>query len=362
MNNYGYGGQVGGWNQQNIPNAYSYQPYQNGNGFIDPNFYQQLEEKKKDKKILRTISFYCGLAIIAFFVSQIIISVVLMLFSEIDSRWSVVFGSGVEAYAINCILTVLCIGGPFLGVYFILKSKKIAGTLPFGTVYNAKAAVYLTGLLLPVMLISSIAINMISSIIQIILGLEFTSGLEDIAINSPSDFIFMSLFMAVCPAILEEFIFRGVVLQPLRRYGDWFAIITSAIMFSLLHGNMVQVPYTVVCGLYLGYLTVATGSIWPSIVLHFFNNFFSVVVTTLDCNMDSMKAGLISYSILGGLVIIGIIFGVLFKKMNYKHRFAKGVKSLKFGDKLVATYLNVPMIIALIILIVSTIGSIAIAE
>lgn len=84
---------------------------------------------------------------------------------------------------------------------------------------------------------------------------------------------------AITPAIVEEFAVRGVLLSCLRRFGDGFAVFVSALFFGLLHGNLEQIPFAFILGLYLGFIVVKTESILPAVLLHFLNNFFSVVAS-----------------------------------------------------------------------------------
>lgn len=86
------------------------------------------------------------------------------------------------------------------------------------------------------------------------------------------------LSTAFLPALVEEFAFRGVILGLLRPYGDGFAIAVSAVLFGVMHGNLVQAPFAVLVGLGLGYITVVSRSMWPAIVAHFLNNFLAVTV------------------------------------------------------------------------------------
>ena len=53
----------------------------------------------------------------------------------------------------------------------------------------------------------------------------------------------------------EEILFRGFLLQNFKRYGVRFAIIFSAILFGIYHGNIVQTPFAFILGLLLGYIT-----------------------------------------------------------------------------------------------------------
>ena len=55
----------------------------------------------------------------------------------------------------------------------------------------------------------------------------------------------------------EEILFRGFLLQNFKRYGVRFAIIFSAILFGIYHGNIVQTPFAFILGLMKGRLNKA---------------------------------------------------------------------------------------------------------
>lgn len=356
--NFNPNGQFNGWGQQIPPNYMGYQMPVGYNPFNNEYFRQQ-EEKKNDTKILKTIGMVCGISIIAYFVLSLLSGVVVALLSTLSHNMNALYEEGVALWAFSSIATVIFIGGPFLASYIYLKNKKMTGVLPLGTTYNKKASIYLVIAFLPLTLVSSFVINFISILIQSLMGIEFSSGMEEMSINGVGEFLLMTLFVAVIPAILEEVAIRGILLQPLRRYGDWFAIIVSSIIFSLLHGNMVQIPYTVLAGVYFGYVAVATGSIWPSIIMHFLNNFYSVLVTAFDSNLSVGLANVLTLGTLGLMVIAGVFAFIKYKSMNYKVTLAKGVKTLKTGEKAKTVFLNIPMIIAILFMLMATLTSIS---
>ncbi len=70
-------------------------------------------------------------------------------------------------------------------------------------------------------------------------------------------------------ALGEELLFRGVILAGLRStFPDRIAIAVSAAMFATIHLSPVAFLHTGGLGLLFGWLTVRTGSLWPSILLH----------------------------------------------------------------------------------------------
>ena len=81
----------------------------------------------------------------------------------------------------------------------------------------------------------------------------------------------------------EEFLFRGAIFSVAKQLGGaWFAILASAIFFSLSHFQyhgyhvtleaITQVAYTFPMGITFGFLRERSSRLWPVIVVHFLNN------------------------------------------------------------------------------------------
>jgi sodium transport system permease protein len=88
------------------------------------------------------------------------------------------------------------------------------------------------------------------------------------------------LAMAVLPAVCEEIMFRGVVLRAFAgAWPPWAAVAASAALFSAYHINLPQALPTFTLGLALGALALRSGSVYPTMIAHFVNNVFPVLVT-----------------------------------------------------------------------------------
>lgn len=94
-------------------------------------------------------------------------------------------------------------------------------------------------------------------------------------------FILSTLCMAVLPACVEEFMFRGVLFQTYRKSKMLPAIFLSAFLFGCMHMNLNQFMYAFALGVYMAFLVEATGSILSSMLAHFTMNFTSVVISFL---------------------------------------------------------------------------------
>lgn len=73
----------------------------------------------------------------------------------------------------------------------------------------------------------------------------------------------------VLAPILEEMLFRGIILRSfLRQYSKWAAIVASAALFGLAHMNIYQFSAALVLGIIAGWLYERTRSLLPCIALH----------------------------------------------------------------------------------------------
>ena len=86
------------------------------------------------------------------------------------------------------------------------------------------------------------------------------------------------LVSCLLPALLEEWLFRGVMEGLLAPYGDGAAIVGQAVLFALLHSEPGQCLTALVCGLVLGLLARRAGSICPGAALHLVNNLLALVL------------------------------------------------------------------------------------
>lgn len=91
-------------------------------------------------------------------------------------------------------------------------------------------------------------------------------------------FLLSLIATAIVPALVEEFAMRGIVMGSLRKFGDSFALVTSAVCFGVMHGNFVQIPFACMVGLFLGFTVIKTNSLRVAIAIHFANNLVAVLM------------------------------------------------------------------------------------
>ena len=77
------------------------------------------------------------------------------------------------------------------------------------------------------------------------------------------------ILLAVAVPIIEELLFRGLILDSLSEsYGSWASIFISSVIFAILHIHPLSILNAFWGGMIYGYVRMRTNSLWPSIFLH----------------------------------------------------------------------------------------------
>lgn len=161
---------------------------------------------------------------------------------------------------------------------------------------------------------------------------------------------------AVLPALIEEMIFRGYILGALRQHGDGLAVVLSAALFALFHGNVLQIPFAFILGLVMGYLLVQTDSIWPAVALHFANNLMSVLLNFFGkCFPEQDTA--ITMAVFAAVTALGAVVLTVVRRPRYLKMVGNGVSLLSVRERVSKLLFSPVMVIALAWLLVIVFNS-----
>lgn len=89
------------------------------------------------------------------------------------------------------------------------------------------------------------------------------------------------IVMVMVGPVVEELLFRKVLCDRLKAYGDWTTIIVTGLMFGVFHGNLTQGIYAFMFGAFLAYVYLRTGNIFITIGYHITANFMGSVLPLL---------------------------------------------------------------------------------
>lgn len=151
--------------------------------------------------------------------------------------------------------------------------------------------------------VGSVSAAMLVTLLEQIFGVKASMSEPADPVGVPAAIVYF-LSIVVFPSIIEELLFRGVIMQSLRRFGDGFALAVSAILFSFAHGNLLQGPNALVMGIVIGYFVLRTGSLLTGMLIHFVNNALAVFFGWLASMMPGHQA-IISSAMLAGYALAG---------------------------------------------------------
>lgn len=236
---------------------------------------EELQKAKTVKKFFSTV----GLALVTFLLVCILAQNLLYLIigkvlpAALNEWWFTWLLSLVPIYcfAMPAMLLVLSRLGktPHISTY----DKKIVSpdkTVRYVSCDKPKmtAGLWLTLMIVAfgAMYIGNFIGNYVMSILSLVTGYDYANGLVSLTENSPT--WVTVIFACICAPIGEEFVFRKLLIDRTRKYGDVVAILISAVSFGLFHGNLYQFFYALFLGAVFGYMYTLTGKLRWNVIAH----------------------------------------------------------------------------------------------
>lgn len=136
------------------------------------------------------------------------------------------------------------------------------------------------------------------------LGFNMNDPIDDTTNVIVGGEIFYSIIIA---PIVEEIIYRGVVMKTIEKYNYIAAIIISSILFGSMHQNLSQSFVCMGIGLILGYIGYKYSIIF-SIIIHILNNAMVEISSFLNTNNTIYANNFDNIVTLIAIVVILIVF------------------------------------------------------
>lgn len=116
----------------------------------------------------------------------------------------------------------------------------------------------------------------------------------------------LALFvMALLPALFEEALFRGVLLQSIKEEtGHLNAVLLCGMCFALFHASALQTIYQFVCGCAFALLAIRSRSVLPGMLAHFLNN--ATIIILQACGLDT-SGSLFDWAPLWAAVLVTVL-------------------------------------------------------
>lgn len=142
------------------------------------------------------------------------------------------------------------------------------------------------------------------------------SSSATLPLDSFLNYLLFTFFYAVLPAIEEEVFFRGLLYENLEGCNKVLTVLCIAFAFSVYHGSVYQTVYQFIYGLGLTLLTMNSGSITPSVIAHFINNFAVLTIEYFKIPFDLFNP--ITVIIGVALLVVFVLIMLLCKRQKEK--------------------------------------------
>ncbi len=309
----------------------------------------ELEEKKEIKKISNVVGFsFLIMSAIIFSFSFIAIAIFTAIGFSLNETYEILNEPAVSQVQ-QILFSIIIFTIPFILVCKV-RHYRISDLISFKKPIKSTA--------LPLFFVG-MSICAFANIASSVAGSIFENFGVDYEVTYAEDpkgffgFLLSLLATVIVPALVEEFACRGIVLGILRKFGDVFAIIVSAVLFGLMHSNFEQIPFAFFVGIGLGFITVKSGSIWLAVLVHACNNSISVIYSYFLSNF-SVNFQNISYTVLLLTELILGILSLLFIKDEEFFKISDSDTKNTLWKKSQYFFFSIPIIIYVVFCLISS--------
>lgn len=283
----------------------------------------------------------------------LLVGIILLVIGSLVQSWDIYKGLIITEYII-ILLPVL--------IYLKIKGQSLKEVLRFNKLSLKQI------LLIPIIVILSYPIgSFLNLIVMIFLSLFGEIKPPPIPIpNNEIELLKGFFVVALSAGICEEVMFRGLIMKGYENLGKWKAIIFSAVLFGFFHFNIQNLLGPIFLGVLFGYIVYKTDSIFASILAHFTNNAFALLLgfivnkfnignntsNNVSLSMSYTKTLIYGATFLGAISLVtGTIVVMLLKKMPGSEGYISFYRDDK--KKSMLTFVeSIPLIIILIIFII----------
>lgn len=319
----------------------------------DPNYYLPPEQnpyyKKQERKNLSRI----GIAFCIYIAFLIVVQTAMIYLCQ----WRFPAFTQTELYTLLLqVVPSYLLGFPLFACLLIGMPKKRPERKPLtagGWITFLAASFFL-------MMAGSYIAGGLMAVLETVRGTEITNAIDQQITNS-SPLLNLVLIVLIGP-IAEELMCRKLVIDRLLPYSEVLAVVTSSLIFGLLHGNFYQFFYAAFLGMLFSYVYVKTGNILHTILMHMIVNFTGSIINDfinkMTSDLASAPTSINPWDIIGGIYSLAIMTlavcgAVLLVRKAKDHGLQKtGDRYLTLSTQFKLAWLNPGMIVYCVICLI----------
>lgn len=218
--------------------------------------------------------------------------------------------------------------------WFMLKLRKVSYDVKNG-INDLKTDLNIKDIMFSIIINITISVGFIIIAVYALKSISpsFMNGLLEELNKSDSNSLYSIIINGITASfiapIVEELIFRGVILNRLKiKIGVKKAIIVSSILFGMIHYEL-GILSAIIFGICMSIIYLKTRNIFVTIAIHIINNFMvsfvQVISFLIDSNRSKENITLSSFNSLGfiagiGCFVLGMVMSAYFMKVNWNKR------------------------------------------
>ncbi len=234
---------------------------------------EQVQAKYDDKRFPTIWHAMVGSALMYAPVYAVLFLITAILGTNYGNLFKTEFGSDMFSATLSQFFAVLIV--PVL--MMLITKRDFKATLRLNKNINILQVLLLGIFSVSIFFLLQIINGMFITMLSGFLGEPSPSNISDA--TNITQLLFEIVIVGGLPAICEEIFFRGFVLRAFERKSPIIAIIMSALIFAIMHGNLQQLVYAFLCGIILGTVVVLTDSLFAGCMIHFTLNTISVILS-----------------------------------------------------------------------------------
>lgn len=279
---------------------------------------ENLKEKEINKVTKRELAKYgyvIGMSVILYVAVQLIATYVVTLFITPLSNVTRLSVDSISMLA-NMIVFIISLLVPALFVKTYVENDNISNKK-----VNVKSMAKVVVMTVPI--VTAVQIGLGYLLEKLGLNYDIVDKMNIYSNTSVISSILFFIYIAVLPAIFEELYIRKTVLKFSQKYGNTFAIVSSAILFAVIHLNISQSLFAFIMGVILAVIAIYSNSIIPTGIIHFLNNGYAALTMIFANNGVVLAVINVIYlfMIIAGIVLI--IVGIIKNRNSIKECITK---------------------------------------
>jgi len=306
------------------PFAYNYIRNNNEITFSDREGFIKIIPEEKEREVLSKILYVFGTVLILylfteFVISKIIVAVLDCIGINIHNSFLnySVYGGQKEVMTVMIIVTMLQFCIPLFILHRTFKMP-VKASLPC-KLQSRKDLFFCMSLSLMVSVLTSISRAYSDTTREYF---NFFNGYsKKISLMNQEELIIYMFMNIVVVSVISEILFRGVIFQALRQFGDLYAVIVSSLFSALMSHDIASIPAVFAVSMVASVSILRSGTIFTAVSVQIVNKIYLFALTIIELSFSDMELKRSYFMVICFLVSLAsasIIWKIMDKKITLK--------------------------------------------